>query len=173
MIRKLLLWYATCARHYPWNPTLDATEPPHWPNAENWFALGAGALLLFVGVSRRSVVGACLAMSSTPLLYRGVTGRWPPGWWIRTLRLSEPSSGGWQNYEPEARESMQLSGVRRIFAPALLTGCPDAVGGEANAKPLPWRPRHPTQLHALDVRESRFECRSTPDKGQAERKGCP
>jgi uncharacterized membrane protein len=46
-------------------------------DAEDWLALGAGALLLFVGVSRRSTVGACLAMSSAPLLYRGITGRWP------------------------------------------------------------------------------------------------
>jgi uncharacterized membrane protein len=34
-------------------------------------------LLLFVGASRRSAVGTCLAMSSAPLLYRGITGRWP------------------------------------------------------------------------------------------------
>ena len=46
-------------------------------DAENWLALGAGALLLLVGASRRSAVGACLAVSSTPLLYRGVTGHWP------------------------------------------------------------------------------------------------
>src|SRR5688572_7990840 len=46
-------------------------------DAENWLALGAGALLLLVGVSRRSTVGACLAVSSAPLLYRGITGRWP------------------------------------------------------------------------------------------------
>jgi uncharacterized membrane protein len=46
-------------------------------DAENWMALGAGALLLFAGASRRSALGACLALASTPLLYRGVTGRWP------------------------------------------------------------------------------------------------
>src|SRR5262245_57662091 len=46
-------------------------------SAENWFALGAGALLLFLGASRRSFFGSCLALSSTALLYRGVTGRWP------------------------------------------------------------------------------------------------
>ena len=52
-------------------------------DAENWLALGAGALLLLVGASRRSAVGACLALSSTPLLYRGIAGRWPDalnGW---------------------------------------------------------------------------------------------
>lgn len=49
--------------------TLDETE--------NWLALGAGAMLLLVGVSRRSAVGACVAVSSVPLLYRGITGHWP------------------------------------------------------------------------------------------------
>jgi uncharacterized membrane protein len=44
---------------------------------ENWLALGAGALLLLVGASRRSAIGACVAASSAPLLYRGITGRWP------------------------------------------------------------------------------------------------
>ena len=44
---------------------------------EDWLALGAGCALLLVGTSRRSTMGACLAMSSVPLLYRGVTGRWP------------------------------------------------------------------------------------------------
>jgi uncharacterized membrane protein len=46
-------------------------------DAESWLALGMGALLLMVGASRRSTLGACLAASSAPLLYRGVTGRWP------------------------------------------------------------------------------------------------
>jgi uncharacterized membrane protein len=46
-------------------------------DAERWLAFGAGASLLLVAASRRSAVGACLAVASTPLLYRGVTGRWP------------------------------------------------------------------------------------------------
>jgi len=46
-------------------------------DAENCLALGTGALLLIVGASRRSLIGACLAASSAPLLYRGITGRWP------------------------------------------------------------------------------------------------
>src|SRR5688572_21186781 len=46
-------------------------------DAENWLALGSGALLLLVGASRRSVGGAILAASSAPLLYRGFTGDWP------------------------------------------------------------------------------------------------
>ena len=50
---------------------------PSVSDAENWLALGTGALLLIVGASRRSAVGACLAASSVPLLYRGITGRWP------------------------------------------------------------------------------------------------
>jgi hypothetical protein len=50
---------------------------PSLANAENWLVLGTGALLLVVGASRRSVVGASLAMSSAPLLYLGINGRWP------------------------------------------------------------------------------------------------
>jgi uncharacterized membrane protein len=46
-------------------------------DAENWLALGSGALLLLIGASRRSVGGALLAASSAPLLYRGITGHWP------------------------------------------------------------------------------------------------
>jgi uncharacterized membrane protein len=46
-------------------------------DAEDWLALGAGALLLLVGTSRRSTAGACLAAASAPLLYRGITGCWP------------------------------------------------------------------------------------------------
>jgi uncharacterized membrane protein len=46
-------------------------------DAENWLALGGGALLLVVGASRRSVIGAFMVASSAPLLYRGITGHWP------------------------------------------------------------------------------------------------
>jgi uncharacterized membrane protein len=45
--------------------------------AEKGFAFGLGAALLVVGLSKRSVVGTCLALSSAPLLFRGVRGRWP------------------------------------------------------------------------------------------------
>ena len=48
-------------------------------DAENWLALGSGALLLLVGASRRSALGTLLAASSAPLLYRGITGHWPAG----------------------------------------------------------------------------------------------
>lgn len=59
------------------NAEILSDRSPSVADAENLVALGAGALLLFVGASRRSAVGACLAMSSAPLLYRGITGRWP------------------------------------------------------------------------------------------------
>jgi uncharacterized membrane protein len=52
-------------------------RPTSLTEAENWLALGTGALLLLGGASRRSKLGACLAIASTPLLYRAVTGRWP------------------------------------------------------------------------------------------------
>src|SRR5688572_22212398 len=52
-------------------------SPASLRETENWLALGTGALLLLVGASRRSSYGACLAVASGPLLYRGITGRWP------------------------------------------------------------------------------------------------
>ena len=44
---------------------------------ENWFAIGAGASLLIAGMRRRSTVGVVAALSSVPLLYRGIAGHWP------------------------------------------------------------------------------------------------
>ena len=43
-------------------------------DAENWLAPGSGVLLRLVGAPPCSGVGALLASSSAPLLYRGVTG---------------------------------------------------------------------------------------------------
>jgi uncharacterized membrane protein len=57
------------------HPTHDRTTS--LSDAENWLALGSGALLLLVGASRRSAVGTLVAASSAPLLYRGITGHWP------------------------------------------------------------------------------------------------
>jgi uncharacterized membrane protein len=44
---------------------------------EQWLALGSGMALLLAGASRRSTGGTWLAISSAPLLYRGITGQWP------------------------------------------------------------------------------------------------
>jgi len=46
-------------------------------DVEDWLALGAGTALLLAGATRRTALGACLAVSAAPLLYRGITGRWP------------------------------------------------------------------------------------------------
>jgi len=54
-------------------------QSPSLGEAEKWLALGGGALLLLIGASRRSATGAYLAIASVPLLYRGITGRWPSG----------------------------------------------------------------------------------------------
>ena len=70
MVRNVLLQAA-----------MDAERLHHGPgsliDAETWLALGGGALLLLAGASRRSRGGALLALSSAPLLYRGITGNWP------------------------------------------------------------------------------------------------
>lgn len=52
-------------------------RPTSLADAEEWLALGSGALLLLIGASRRSRAGALLIASSVPLLYRGLTGQWP------------------------------------------------------------------------------------------------
>ena len=41
--------------------------------------IGIGAVVLLAGASRRSVAGTCAALSAAPLLYRGITGKWPAG----------------------------------------------------------------------------------------------
>jgi uncharacterized membrane protein len=46
-------------------------------DVEDWLALGAGTVLLLAGATRRTALGACLAVSGASLLYRGITGRWP------------------------------------------------------------------------------------------------
>ena len=71
LVRKMLPSTVAMYAEASYEPT------PSVADAENWLALGAGALLLIVGASRRSIGGACLAASSVPLLYRGITGRWP------------------------------------------------------------------------------------------------
>jgi uncharacterized membrane protein len=55
----------------PFEPSLTVAD------AESWLALGAGATLLLCGASRRSAAGALVAVAAAPLLYRGITGRWP------------------------------------------------------------------------------------------------
>lgn len=59
-------------------------------DADKCLALGAAALLLIVGVSRRSAVWACLAASSRPLLYRGLTSA-TARFETRTMRASRSS----------------------------------------------------------------------------------
>jgi uncharacterized membrane protein len=55
------------------------TPSPSLRQVENWLALGSAAALLFAGLPRRSRAGAFIAAASAPLLYRGITGRWPFG----------------------------------------------------------------------------------------------
>jgi len=62
------------------NTCMDADrlfeEPISFRGAANWLAGGSGPLLLLVGASQRSAAGALPAVSSVPLLYRGITGHW-------------------------------------------------------------------------------------------------
>ena len=51
--------------------------PSSMASTEHWLALGSAAVLLMYGVTRRTPTGALGAIAATPLLYRGITGRWP------------------------------------------------------------------------------------------------
>jgi uncharacterized membrane protein len=67
--------------------------------------LGTGALLLLTGVSRRSKFGTWLAVSSAPLLYRAVTGRWP-AFFDGNLDDTKAALGGHRGVH--VRESIRL-----------------------------------------------------------------
>lgn len=70
-------WYAKCSTRLSVGAAPLSDSTASLSDTENWLALGTGALLLMVGASQRSAYGACLAVASGPLLYRGITGRWP------------------------------------------------------------------------------------------------
>ena len=44
---------------------------------ERWSSLAAAAAVMTYGVTRRTIPGVCLAIAATPLVYRGLVGRWP------------------------------------------------------------------------------------------------
>ena len=54
-----------------------ATLDPSLSQLQSWAALGAGAALLVYGAKRRSLAGLGLTIAGTPILYRGIRGRWP------------------------------------------------------------------------------------------------
>jgi uncharacterized membrane protein len=59
--------------------TFDQTHQPSLDRLERWGALAVAAAMIGYGASRRTTSGWCLAASAAPLVYRGATGRWPPG----------------------------------------------------------------------------------------------
>lgn len=68
-------------------PTFTLSE------AEDLLALGGGAALLLAGAWRRNLPGTLLALASAPLLFRGVTGRWPAGVTFREQDTRQALSG--------------------------------------------------------------------------------
>lgn len=75
-------------------------------DVENWLAIGSGAFLLVAGASRRSAAGAVMSLCALPLLYRGVTGRWPAGLndYMQPNRLKDALGDG----RIRVRESIRL-----------------------------------------------------------------
>jgi uncharacterized membrane protein len=59
--------------------TFDRAHQPSSGGLERWGAFAVAAAMIGYGVSRRTATGWCLAASAAPLVYRGATGRWPPG----------------------------------------------------------------------------------------------
>ncbi len=74
-------------------------------DVENVLALSTGVFLLLVGASRRARVGACLAVSAVPLIYRGYTGHWP-GMFIGQPDSTRMALGGERGMH--VRESIRL-----------------------------------------------------------------
>lgn len=46
---------------------------------ERWSVLASAAMLVSYGLRRGSMTGACCVAAATPLVYRGLAGRWPAG----------------------------------------------------------------------------------------------
>jgi uncharacterized membrane protein len=59
--------------------TFEHMQSPSLGSIERWGAFAVAAAMIGYGVSRRTTGGWCLAASAAPLVYRGATGRWPPG----------------------------------------------------------------------------------------------
>jgi len=87
--------------------TASHNHAPSLSEAEDWLALGTGALLFLLGTSRRSMPGVCLAATSAPLLYRGVTGRWP-GVMNPLLKGGDTKSALGGEHGVRVRESIRL-----------------------------------------------------------------
>jgi len=56
---------------------VDEVGAPSAAHLERWGAFAAAAVLIGLGARRRSPAGLLLAAGAVPLVYRGVTGRWP------------------------------------------------------------------------------------------------
>jgi uncharacterized membrane protein len=73
-----MLWYGTCSTCAARYRTMFANSiDPSVSEIQALSAFGGGLLLVFAGASRRSYPGLIVAAAGAPLLYRGLTGRWP------------------------------------------------------------------------------------------------
>ena len=78
---------------------------------QRFVALGNGVVLLLFGMKKRSLAGVCLAAASAPLLYRGLTGRWPvlPGTGDRSDRKAAEALGALESGGGlKVRDAVQL-----------------------------------------------------------------
>jgi uncharacterized membrane protein len=52
-------------------------HPINLQELERWASLAAAGAVIVYGFSRRTAPGVALAVAATPLVYRGISGRWP------------------------------------------------------------------------------------------------
>jgi uncharacterized membrane protein len=52
-------------------------HPINLHELERWASLAAAGAVMAYGFSRRTAPGVALAVAATPLVYRGISGRWP------------------------------------------------------------------------------------------------
>jgi len=83
------------------------TKPASLSEATNWFALGAGAVLLLMGASRRSVFWTCVAISSAALLHREFGE-------LREAEASGPDRIGYDDRTSRAIAAQNPSDARSI-----------------------------------------------------------
>jgi uncharacterized membrane protein len=127
-------------------PTTQHVTGRSLSELEDWSVFSGGMLLLLAGASRRSLPGWCVAVAGAPLLYRGLTGRWP-----ELLRLAERSEtrralGG--------RRGIQVREAIRLELPI-----EEVYGYWRRLENLPAFMYHLTSVEVLDGKRSRWIAR--------------
>lgn len=60
-----------------WSRFDEERHPINLHELERWASLAAAGAVMAYGFSRRTTPGVALAVAATPLVYRGISGKWP------------------------------------------------------------------------------------------------